>query len=476
MSYVGWNSAWRQQTAWYIDPVAGSDIASGLAGAPIKTLAALMQRVTSPDGDGQWNLSQNVDVYFASYPPVTDPLRLDVKFVPSSVGAGPVLTFHPPPYVQASAGVFSAIAAHVQGGNVPWSVTDGIVAAGGDVAKRIRIAAGVRAGASTWVASSPGVGQRRTGTWASWAMPPTTLPAVVTPQVGDPYVVESSSANLYVDFINVEAAGGIPGPNTPMLVLNGLDFAPIRVNGTIGIRNAGCTMWILSCGFWSCEVKVKTVQMAGDFGDGYTYFQNCAAGLGMSNVTFMEGTFIENYWFGGVVGGSLWARNGGGATVDYDVLAQQGFGAAGSVAGYFVSEFGSLALASAGVMDGHSNFGSVIIGDGVLGMQSGFAYSGNVGLWGTSTNANNVGVDVRAGGTFRYESGTNVTITGAGGDFRLAGSAVARSWDDVAGAYTANVACAWANLVGGALKDNAHSLSQNAHAYKNPPGMSQAQP
>lgn len=45
-----------------------------------------------------------------------------------------------------------------------------------------------------------------------------------------------------------------------------------------------------------------------------------------------------------------------------------------------------------------------------------------------------------------------------------------------AGAYTAAIACSWANL-STTLKGNAHNLAQNAHAYTNSaPGAFQAEP
>lgn len=459
------SASWAAQTSWYVDPVAGDDEARGADAAhPIKTLAELARRTGSI-----WIVSANVDVFFASYPPATDPLRLRVKFFQNPAGPGPVLTFHPPPLTQSSTGTLSGVTALDRAANVPWEVADGVVDTTGDVGKRIRITSGPNAGAKSWVGKSTGVGLRRTSTFAAWSV--TNLnPTVVAPQVDDGYVIESSPTFLCVDFIEVMPGGGAPFPNMATLNLDGFDFGPIVANATTMIINSGCALDFANCAFRGGEWQVRTRAVSGDDTSSFTIFENCATFGEQNNLMFLEGTFIENYVWGGLYGGALWARQGGQFTVDFDALGQGN--TLGGVPGLFVNAGSAVLVMTMGIMDMNAGFGAVVNDDGVVGCRNDFSYSGGFGLWGTSANTGALGMDVRSG-VVRYTPGFPISLTGDGGDFHIGDAAQARAWDDAAGAYTANVDCTWANLFGGPLLDNAHSLTRNAHLYVNPDGNAQ---
>jgi hypothetical protein len=172
---------------------------------------------------------------------------------------------------------------------------------------------------------------------------------------------------------------------------------------------------------------------------------------------------VDNIFEACVFFGLVDAPRAGGVTLDYDCLLQS---YDGSIAALSASS-GTIRVVAAGVMDFHGAGAGVIVDDGIVGLYAA-SESGITPprLWGTTADANGLGVDLRAG-QVRYVAGSQLTITGPGGDFRVAGQAQARAWDDVLGAYTANLACTWANLIGGALKDNAHALMADATIYKN---------
>lgn len=459
------------QATWYIDPNSGIDTNNGLtSGTAIKTLAEFYKRTQFGN---VWTITNNVDVFFNSYPPVTDPLRLRVKFYQNPSSSGPTLTFHPPTFTQLSTGTFSAVTILDRSTNTPWEVTDGTIDTSNDVKKRIRISSGPRAGSIAWVAKSTGAGSRRTSTFAQWAA--TNLgPTVITPQVGDSYVLESGANNgyLYVDFIEILPGSGAPFPNMCTFNIDGFDFRPIVDDAVTPITNSGCALDIANCAFWHGEWIMRTNIPEGDNASSFTVFENCGTFDGQNNLIFAEGTFIDNYVWGGLFGGALWPRQGGQVTIDFDALGQ-GNTLVG-VPGLFINIGSSALVMSMGIMDMNANFGACIVQDGaVLGCRNDFSYSGNFGLWGTSANSGAFGVDIRGAGILRYMSGFPLTITGVGGDFKMDTRTVANAWDTVGNTYTTSFNCTWANLFGGSLKDNAHNLITSASAYLNASGNAQ---
>lgn len=393
------------QTTWYIDPVSGSDSNSGLtSGTAIKTLAEFHKRTQFGN---VWTVTTNVNINFISYPPVTDPLRLVLSFTGTQVVSvfGPTLTTN-------SSGTFTGVTARNRATNTPYEVADGTVVTTGDVAKRIRIASGPRAGAQAWVAKSTGAGLRRTSEWCTWADPFTPTPIV--PQVGDAYVIESSSTQCPLAFIEVIRSSGYGVfPSAPQLTFTNMDFTPAVANSVPDLVNDGSFLTFFNCRFTDGEWNVLTKSRSGDNSSSSTFFGNCCIGnTGINNLFFIQGSISENFLWAGVGFGQAVARGGsGGVNIDLDYLTQGNFSPPAAVQG------GQLAICTMGVMDSIEQ-ACVIIEDALVALTSDFGsfiYS-TPALWGTSASSV-VGVAVNAGSSFRYQSGSLITITGASGDF-----------------------------------------------------------
>jgi len=463
------SDVWAGLTAFiYIDGTNGNDENQGfyasaqMAPAAIKTHGEFIRRLGYT-----WHVYENSTIqYVTTYP--SDPLPLVIDMHQRQTGTGPIVNVNGPALTQFSAGSFSAVTDRDRALNTPYNVTDGVVVTTGDVQRRIRIVGGPRANARAWVAKSTGAGQRRTSEWVS--VPGTGFPILmtqVTPQIGDQYVIEGAASSLILDHIVIEVGGVGPIGNASQVFFNEIDFMPVQANGVPMIQNGGSQLFMVNCGFTQGEWQVWTDVRPGDNDAGLTAFVNCMTGGpatgGVANFHVYQGQYNTNLFGAGLVFGNLGVLNGAGLFIDFDTLCQ------GNFCQPTVVSTGQLVVGTVGVMD-FVNWGVTVI-DALLAVNVGG--SGAKWIWGTTAAAGAFGMNIEDGGRFRYLDGTTITITGPGGDFQLGGSGVARAWDDVAGAYTANIACTWPNLMGGALKDNAHNLMHDAHAYKN---SGQAQP
>lgn len=129
-------------------------------------------------------------------------------------------------------------------------------------------------------------------------------------------------------------------------------------------------------------------------------------------------------------------------------------------------QLGLFSVWDAIVTSDNSNGDAVSIGQQVnerVPSDTSFTASGVGIVWGSGSAG--FGVHLQANSTLSYEVLPNVA--GVEGDFAVGDGSVARAWDDVAGAYTTNRACTWANLgaliSAGGFDGNAHNLQQNAH-------------
>jgi hypothetical protein len=100
-------------------------------------------------------------------------------------------------------------------------------------------------------------------------------------------------------------------------------------------------------------------------------------------------------------------------------------------------------------------------------MVSSTQLSGAHQLWG----AGNTGVGMRLGGGSQFMYVTTIpTVTGAGGDFILAGAASSRAWDEAVSAYTALIPNSWVTLAAaigaGGFGGSAHNVERNAHIVR----------
>jgi hypothetical protein len=447
----------------YVDGTNGDDENQGIYSTPqmapaaLKTWAEWIRRVGYV-----WHIFADQTVTCGATWP-TDTLPLTIDFHLPTAGVCPIVTFNPPAYTQFSAGSLTAVIVRDNATNTPYDVADGVVVTTGDVQHRMRITAGPRAGSIAWVAKSTGAGQRRTSEWVVYAGG---IVNPVVPQIGDQYVIEGAPSAIVLDHVIVQEGASTPfAVGSPTLIFNAVYFKPPQADGTPMLRNGGCDLVFNTCQFIQGEWQMWTNLQAGDNETGFTYFANCCSGGpvtgGVANIHVFQGEWTENFIDAGLYFGNLEAIGGAGLGIDFNVLCQGAFAQPAATQG------GVLEIGQMGVMDWAGSTGGIICDDSIIGITTG-RDSGLPGwIWGTTASAGAWGVDVRDSSTMRYKSDATLTITGSGGDARLGGSVMARAWDDVAGAYTANILLSWANLRGGSLKDNAHNLVHDAHLFEN---------
>jgi hypothetical protein len=459
-------------SSWYIDPVNGSDNNDGATPATaLRTNAGFMTRMTGGIAS-IWEVQSNTAVYYLSYPPDNDPLYLDIDLRVRGDGSNSSpsvdvyyqVDFYAPSLSVASSGTFSDVTTRTRSTNTPYMVADGSVDTSGDVGRRILIPSGPRAGATAWVALAPAAGQRRTSEWVQWTT--ATLTEPVTPEIGDPYEVLESSGALHLGRINILPTTGSSTDSafpSSALSFHGFDFHPANDDSMIPIFNGGAILVFDNCSFNNGEYAFITLILSGDNTSTLTYLPNCSTGMtGAANLWVMSGDFTTNIIEAGLYSGAVAALQGAGLTIDFDTLLQ----ANSSVPLLGAESGGTLRVVTCGIMDVHFQAGVVVGHDAVVWAfgESDSGYTPQI--WGTTSVDGIFGMLVLSGGSFRYVPGTLMTVTGPAGDFALDGNTNARAWDDTAGAYTANIACTWANLIGGSLLDNAHNLMANARAYK----------
>jgi hypothetical protein len=462
------------QKAWWIDSVNGSDLADGQTQqTAIKTNAEFVRRVGAP-----WRPQVNVSVHYVNYPSDGDPLYLDIDLQPRGDGTNhtptnPIFSqvdFYGPQLPVTSSGSITAITPRNNATNTPYEFTDGAVqTTPNDAGQRFQITSGPRAGTIAWVAKGTGTGKRRISEPCKFDFVNYTQPQI--PAVGDAYEILGPNGYLHLGRIRISPTSGAPSDYlgtavpTAAVAFHGMDLRPAVDNGVLPIENNGVMLTFENCSFNYCEVHIRTGNDAGDNESMWTYLQNCSVtATGAANVWFEDGDFVTNIVEAGCYFGSIGAQDSAGLSLDYNMLTQ------GHTAFLAAVGEGLLRIVQVGMMDGITG---ILSSDGVIGIAGGSFSQLSPQIWGVTAG---FGAVLRANVDFRYWPGSQITLTGPSGDFQMAGQATARAWDDTLGAYTPALPCTWANLIGGALKDNAHNLMQNVHAYLNPAGIGQAQP
>lgn len=453
-------AAMQTQTQLWVDPVNGKENASGkTAGTGVKTVAEACRRIRS------YRLTTpGLDVRLASYPPSgTDPMQLDIESAQLGSTLTPIFNFYGPAYTQVGVGTMTAVT--TRSGNVPNEFTDGAVVTTGQEGYRLRISGGARVGAKTWVALSTGSGKRRTGEWII-TDPVNFFSTKLVPQVGDPYVIEKAPGACMLDYVRMRA-GGNNGFSTgfwPMVLFHGFDFA--LPNGATGLlsNDGGGIIGYFDTNFGSGvgSVAVHSPSPMAYGTGGYQYFPNCYCQQGF-NVG--RGGVGENYIEAGVWGG-VQVFGPAGLSVDLDALAQRN-GAIHAIWGALNG--GRLLIYAAGSMDSHgSGDGApfLVQDDGeIIIAGAGFSLYGSPGrIWGSSANGGSYGLSVRDKGVVRYNDGTQLTVTGASGDFRMGSQQTAYGFQ-AGGTYTAAIATTWNNLRT-TLLDNAHYPQTRSSIFK----------
>lgn len=428
------NELWVVQTTWFIDWIFGNDENIGSAVAPIKTLKEFKRRRQGHFGIRV--IDSVLDIHFLSYPDPDDPIRLDFDlYEPDAFGGGPVVTLYAPPLQTLSSGVFTGVTPRDRAQNTPWSVQDGVVNTAADTWRRIRITEGPRAGASTFVARSTGLGARRTGEWAIWDV--VNNSTRVTPQPGDAYDVEIASGVAHYDYVRILAGDSLVWPNQPRVTFVDWDFRT-ATQASAWAENRNAQVTFQNCRFSQFDnIQIATPE-AGP--QSFTYFQNCCFDQTCGELRFVAGSWSQNFVDGGVYVNAIAGMIGSGATLDMDVLLDADAGIAGSIIAYGAS---TMVIATAGVMDTKTDGvqaqdgGVVIVADSQFYGTQGF-------VWGTSATANTVGAGIKDCGRMRVRTPGNCTITGAAGNIRLGDSLNGLPFAGVA--YGAAVPATWAAL------------------------------
>lgn len=437
-------AAMQTATQLWADPINGKDNASGKTqGTGVKTWREVLKRIAA------YPLSQPVlDVRFTSAPPVGDAVRMDVAVQSTAGGVGPHITFYGPALVTQAQGTLSAVIARNRATNVPWDVQDGAVTTTADVASRIRIDVGARAGATTWVSKSTGAGRRRTGEWGTWDI--VNGGTRVTPQAGDHYVVETSPGAQHLDYIRVISGDSGVYPNQVLVTFKDWDFTSGTSGGVSWVENRCAQLTFMNCRFRAFDnVKVLTPVASPQV---FTYFENCCGDNTTGEIRFVQGGNPGyNLVDGGLYVNALLAEGGGGVWLDFDVLidGSSSLGGGGTIGA--LGGGSQVQIASAGIMDsgpGGSGQGALVSRDGgVLIVTPTNSFYGSTGqVWGVSAFANSLGARIDDGGRMRVRTPANMTVTGAAGDFKMCGSATAYPWDPATRTHLAAVNCTWANL------------------------------
>lgn len=450
------------QANWFIDAVNGKDTNDGAtAGTALKTAAELSRRLGAsariyPPVNAAafyrlWTLT------ILSNLPTTDPLNIDLVLgqnVAAIIKGGGTLPVE-------QAGTFTAVTnknvalgtnarLRLTDSNLPFSTFWTFAAT-----KRVRITSGARQNAVMWIAKDLGSRQAEFSeptliTSMIMANPydfsDITQTAVV-PVVGDAYAIETLRTVTIGTFkLAAEGTSDFTQFGTPVFVMgelacnvrgeyNGVAFPP---QGTIQVQTYSCQfgrVYSSAEGWYSQNDCIRGDSFGGGLliiNDG---FMRKSAGLVTKNPD--GGTYSR-----------VAIAPGASAVFDLDTQVHAGQ----------VQVAGTCRIGSLSIWDTPSN--SILIGGHafLLGEQAlvgndpqcpgAFAAVGAFGidsarrLWGTG--AAGTGVYVGAGCTLATQSGTAVLMVTGASNFRLAGAATGRAWNETTGLWTAALSCTWA--------------------------------
>lgn len=439
----------------WVDPINGNDNATGnTQSAAVRTTRQVARRLAAYD-----ITVPSLDVRYTSYPPDNDPFRVDIAIQTSVGQIGPVLNFYGPPLVMVSSGTFSNVISRNRGLNTPWEVQDNIVVTTGDIASRIRIPSGPRAGATTWVSKAPGPGRRRTGEWGTWDV--VNGGTRVTPQAGDLYVIEQAPGVGHFDYVRVTAGDSNVYPSQSLVTFHDWDFTTGSMGGVGWAENRNTQLTFMNCRFRHFDnLKILTPVASPTT---FSYIENCCCDNTVGEIRFVQGGINQNYVDGGVFVNALLAE-GGGCAIDFDTLmdGSSSLGGGGTIAA--IGGQSMVQILSAGIMDsgpGGSGQGAIVSRDGGIIVASpsfGF-YGSQAWIWGVSAFLNSVGARIDDGGRMRVRVPANITVTGDAGDFKMCGSSTSYPWDPVTRTHTAPVNNTWGNLAAkGMLEDPLHDV------------------
>ncbi len=446
-------------STWYVS-TSGDDGASGTTSStPIKTFAELAKRLSSAHypvlpGAASTAISAIqlivVNLLSMSYPS-TDPLRLRV-----SLPANTLLAFVGSTSTIAS-GTFSAITAQNPATNQATQGTDATKTWTTYLKKRVRnTTVGANLDQVAWVAKDLGSNVARLSRPCNAVMPApaNALSGSAPPDrlfqttvtegafsSGDTYVIEDITT-LYLGDIDIGST--FQGSATlPVIGFAHISFQQEGNNAAASIRlpSGAVIPNFKGCSF-AAAALASAVNQANNFEN--CCFAGTGAGGGAVNCV-RASMFIR----GGLATGQVSCRPGSFLSIDNDFMIQ-------GVSGNGVSVIGGTTImvkacvfdaTSAGISQGNSTSNAGGYSDLQIGTR----------LWG-SGNAT-FGLEQGAGCKCRYNTGAAITITGTSGDFKQAGLATNRSWDEATGLWSSAISpSAWATIA----NDNAQNVGRQA--------------
>jgi hypothetical protein len=319
----------------------------------------------------------------------------------------------------------------------------------------VRIVGGPRDGATSWTAPGNNAivgGQIRHRGFLKcspfFTQTNFPFPTIVTPQVGDQYVVQQLT-KIFIDNAALFGNGDIYGSGVQIdsaEICPSWGYADTALNSPMVRVRGGC-ITLTNCLF-DASSMFSVDQGA------FVLLQNCA---GVDAVQFNGGggggADGEIYVWGGLYHLGITAQNGAIVSLDYDACA-------GPNASINAVDGGRIDLYSAQVIADSIPHGvdglfqaleqsSIFYG----GQGGGPSFSGHLRMWGAITDNTKTGLHMHSDALFVYPPGNTagITATGGLGDVSfIAGSnptaTTARTWDENAGGFTTARTLTWANI------------------------------
>lgn len=472
--------SWLRHANWYVDPVNGNDENDGTAATttgtvgPMKTMRELTRRL-GPKARLAPPYNASAAAYLVVIHLLDDmPLGGADDLTPSwLIGPDVVVWIRGRVKSTLRTGTFTAVRAADPANLVPWAITDSSVptswtAIAGAVGSRIRITSGTRANNYAWIVKDEGGKVGRVSPFGSSTILGSSdsagpdaqrrFNAIVSPQVGDAYAVETLTRLVVGAFTDISFIGaGNSATNWPPAVYLG----EVALSST----NSGSSS---TYGLTVGTDVVDTPQEEGSYGVGLKMYStkveavlSTRGHITAVNTHEAGSVYVLSGRFEKLGGATFGAISYGGTYCCHKDPISQGLPVAGK----------DLLIQSLAVFDASSKPGVVVgspgagsaVTHGVLALGAHFESADPVRLWGAGNAA---GVSLTANCSLSYSSGATLSITGSGGDYLLNASSTARAWDESSGTFTSARTCSWSNLAlaigSGGLGGNAQDVASGA--------------
>ncbi len=391
---------WDQQAVWYIDPLNGNDEADGnTISTPIKNHQTLVDRI----GKNTINQATTVNLMndFGTSNPIYLPFRMGNSGSLLYTGTKTLTTLYTGTFTTATAINAASNEGQIVGDtSIPTSWTAaGLLNTATGAAIRIRITGGARSGAISYPARDLGSFTVRT---SPFIVPNTTLPipagpppAVVSPQVGDPFVVETSLASISDFVCDMSGCASIPTPSgagvrlmfahidlpnnasnrpqasfnqasgsTPEIIFSACGLGQIRTRQCTNLSIENCKMGQQDIRHGQVAVVgglVTGVQQISGAGARCQYLRDCLMELGGRITAETVGVILErvgifnNTGSAGSGGDAILVRPGGGVRIETIASAPAVYGKDNAQYGLNVQSLGGIAYTVKPTVTGATN-------------------------------------------------------------------------------------------------------------------------